>query len=423
LNGQYAPVGTAVEFLYWEHMSESNVLLAHTDGRWQFLRGASVETAEAIAGARDRTEESSGMPTSEFYDSAIGGASVSFACCMSTDSLLLGGLSDLGGSDADEEDGSSMGAALGVAAAFAGAVTLGGTAAFILQRRKTSNAASWWCKAGRYQTMTPPEQQKPTDNGECSIRIDGDGPIGGLDRSRNGLEKQAPGLGVAAVPGPRQQQSQQQRQQQHSQQHSQQQQQQQRQRPSPTQRSGHFAFPDAAEQIGAPLRRAAAAPGEDRAAAAVAAVLGRATPGAGGALGPGGVYEGPVNRWWENALRTPRATSSWRSARRSSCGAWRRTPHGTAPKARWRAWTLAAARCLCASPMGGASPSVPKIAASLGGPDQAAAPPPGVRRSRVQLGNQGRQRRPPCPQLPPRADEGLQAMQAPPRSAGPPPRG
>mmetsp|Transcript_1228 Transcript_1228/g.3347 ORF Transcript_1228/g.3347 Transcript_1228/m.3347 type:complete len:727 (+) Transcript_1228:77-2257(+) len=271
LNGQYSPVGMSVASSFWEHVSTTNVILAHVDGRWQFLQGSSPSRGTAIGTARRQTEMGAGLPSSDYYDTPTGGAYADFRCCMSSGSLAssafgAGGAEEGGGTDLDTL--AAIGAVVGLLltlAGMAGAAKLCGwkggppDLSQLKQMRMSKPFGSCW-RSRRYETKS--------DQDSCRS-ADVEAPVPPVASERPLAPRPIAPQAAPARELPLQQA---------------------RRAPAPP---VHGTVPQAERP-----RRAE----EDKAAAAVAAMLGGPPgPAPQSILGPGGVYEGPVHRWWEGS--------------------------------------------------------------------------------------------------------------------------
>jgi len=256
LNGRYTPVGSIGMLSHWHHLSNPNVIMALTGGHWHFMQGTVPFSGIPIATARMETPDGEEVPIDDYYDTATGGASASFMCCEdAVDGSTTSG-------DASVESGVGWSKAI-VATICAVGFALSALVACGLLYLKRSRSLPSDFRARRYETMPPP-LEKDGEGFGTTVRLD---VCDGATVPQPSLMGQVPSPsgGSSGVVGtlPRRGTS-----------------------------GGSLAFCEPT----IPQRRSDGCHGSDRSASAVAAVLGRSTVPD---VGPGGVYEGPLNRWWD----------------------------------------------------------------------------------------------------------------------------
>lgn len=248
LNGQLTPVGSVGALSHWLHLTTRNIILAQSAGHWHFMEGTTPWSATPVASARSAVAASVEIPVDDFYDTAMGGAQASFTCCSTSASPLAGAAAGQASSEDAAVPVVTVVVVLLLAASLTGCI-------IYVRRRKAARA-----RAGR-----KPDGKLPP-HGDIFVQVEQDAML-------PSTIAQSPPQGLAPTVPPR----------------------------GASSRSLAFSdqpmvLPRKASPFTIPT---APAHGEDRAANAVAAVLGRSSVPE---LGPGGVYEGPLTPWWENGV-------------------------------------------------------------------------------------------------------------------------
>jgi len=252
LNGVYTPVGSIGALSHWLHTTVDERMIAISSGYWNFMEGTSPYSGNVLATARTAADKTNEVPVDDYYDTSTSGAQVDFECCSLSSSSDTASSSSSSSQDASS-DQSTLIAVLAIAAGFLAVVLVAGVFCYLRSQREGSDSSKG--KGNRKvasttqheeNTKVTPESGDKSQMGDIFVRVDKDMASHGVDLIPQ--KEWAKGT---------------------------------------TNSRGTLA-------ASLPISGTAC---QDRAANDVASILGRAPVPE---LGPGGVYEGPLNPWWES---------------------------------------------------------------------------------------------------------------------------